>query len=90
MMSSFKDSNLSNSLFVLNLLSNVTTHVPGSPSAGAGGASSAVNWKLVTAGATPQDKLLNARYAISVARKLGGTHTPPSSPPTQHSLSLQC
>jgi hypothetical protein len=94
MMSSFKDANLSNSLFVLNLLSNVsaadstssagtaasttpaptttatTTAMPTS-SSGAGG--SAVNWSLVTPGSTPEERLLNARYAISVARKLGAT-----------------
>jgi len=32
-----------------------------------------VNWKLVTHGKTDEEKLLNARYAVSVARKLGAT-----------------
>ena len=32
-----------------------------------------VDWRLVTAGQSQEDKLLNARYAISVARKLGAT-----------------
>jgi plastin-1 len=31
----------------------------------------AVNWELVTDGATDEDKMNNAKYAISVARKLG-------------------
>lgn len=31
----------------------------------------AVNWDIVTAGETDDDKKLNAKYAISVARKLG-------------------
>mmetsp|Transcript_31693 Transcript_31693/g.62060 ORF Transcript_31693/g.62060 Transcript_31693/m.62060 type:complete len:1556 (+) Transcript_31693:87-4754(+) len=34
-------------------------------------ASWAVNWKFVTPGKTPEHQLLNARYAITAARKLG-------------------
>ena len=30
-----------------------------------------VNWDLVTDGATDDDKMNNAKYAISIARKLG-------------------
>ena len=30
-----------------------------------------INWDLVTAGETDEDKELNAKYAISIARKLG-------------------
>ena len=30
-----------------------------------------VNWDLVTEGATPEDMKMNAKYAISIARKLG-------------------
>jgi hypothetical protein len=30
-----------------------------------------VNWDLVTAGETDVDRSLNAKYAISIARKLG-------------------
>eukprot|EP00345_Euplotes_harpa_P012936 CAMPEP_0168352178 /NCGR_PEP_ID=MMETSP0213-20121227/22386_1 /TAXON_ID=151035 /ORGANISM="Euplotes harpa, Strain FSP1.4" /LENGTH=130 /DNA_ID=CAMNT_0008363319 /DNA_START=535 /DNA_END=923 /DNA_ORIENTATION=+ len=31
----------------------------------------AVNWDLVTSGETDEDKMNNAKYAISIARKLG-------------------
>ena len=30
-----------------------------------------INWDLVTPGETDEDKCLNAKYAISIARKLG-------------------
>ena len=30
-----------------------------------------VNWDLVTEGQTDEDKMMNAKYAISIARKLG-------------------
>ena len=30
-----------------------------------------VNWELVTEGATEEDRMMNAKYAISIARKLG-------------------
>jgi plastin-1 len=30
-----------------------------------------VNWDLVTEGATEEDRMMNAKYAISIARKLG-------------------
>ncbi|KAK4793181.1 hypothetical protein SAY86_023616 [Trapa natans] len=56
-MDSFKDKNLSNGIFFLELLSAVETRV--------------VNWSLVTKGETDEDKKLNATYIISVARKLG-------------------
>ncbi|CAM8944694.1 unnamed protein product [Rhodiola kirilowii] len=56
-MESFKDKNLSNGVFFLELLSAVEPRV--------------VNWALVTAGETDEDKKLNATYIISVARKLG-------------------
>jgi len=32
-----------------------------------------VDWKLVTMGEKDEDRILNARYCISVARKLGAT-----------------
>jgi len=32
-----------------------------------------MNWDLVTPGETDEDKMLNAKYAISVARKLNCT-----------------
>ncbi|GER31553.1 fimbrin 1 [Striga asiatica] len=56
-MESFKDKNLSNGIFFLELLSVVEPRV--------------VNWSLVTKGETDEDKKLNATYIISVARKLG-------------------
>ncbi|KAK4769106.1 hypothetical protein SAY86_027256 [Trapa natans] len=56
-MDSFKDKNLSNGIFFLELLSSVEPRV--------------VNWSLVTKGETDEDKKLNATYIISVARKLG-------------------
>lgn len=31
----------------------------------------AINWELVTPGETEEEKMMNAKYAISVARKLG-------------------
>ncbi|KAK9091951.1 hypothetical protein Syun_026862 [Stephania yunnanensis] len=56
-MESFKDKNLSNGIFFLELLSAVEPRV--------------VNWNLVTMGETDDEKRLNATYIISVARKLG-------------------
>ncbi|CAD5188761.1 fimbrin-1-like isoform X1 [Musa acuminata AAA Group] len=54
---SFKDKNLSNGIFFLELLSSVEPRV--------------VNWNLVTKGESDDEKRLNAIYIISVARKLG-------------------
>jgi hypothetical protein len=31
----------------------------------------AADWSLVTAGATPEERLLNCSYVVSVARKVG-------------------
>ncbi|XP_010252649.1 PREDICTED: fimbrin-4 [Nelumbo nucifera] len=56
-MESFKDKNLSNGIFFLELLSSVEPRV--------------VNWNLVTKGESDDEKRLNATYIISVARKLG-------------------
>eukprot|EP00246_Nothoceros_aenigmaticus_P009880 TRINITY_DN258_c0_g1_i1.p1 TRINITY_DN258_c0_g1~~TRINITY_DN258_c0_g1_i1.p1 ORF type:complete len:618 (+),score=124.56 TRINITY_DN258_c0_g1_i1:166-2019(+) len=56
-MESFKDKNLSNGLFFLDLLGAVEPRV--------------VNWHIVTPGLTELDKKQNANYIISVARKLG-------------------
>ncbi|KAL4185274.1 hypothetical protein AMTRI_Chr10g229900 [Amborella trichopoda] len=56
-MESFKDKNLSNGIFFLELLSAVEPRV--------------VNWNLVTKGGSDEEKKLNATYIISVARKLG-------------------
>lgn len=30
-----------------------------------------INWELVTEGESDEDKMMNAKYAISIARKLG-------------------
>ncbi|KAI5389206.1 Fimbrin-5 [Lathyrus oleraceus] len=56
-MESFKDKNLSNGIFFLELLSVVEPRV--------------VNWTLVTKGETDDNKKLNSTYIISVTRKLG-------------------
>ncbi|CAK9133394.1 unnamed protein product [Ilex paraguariensis] len=56
-MESFKDKNLSNGIFFLELLTAVEPRV--------------LNWSLVTKGETDEDKKLNSTYIISVARKLG-------------------
>lgn len=58
-MASFKDPSLSNSHFLMDLLWSVESRI--------------IDWDLVKPGATPEELLLNARYAISVARKLGCT-----------------
>ncbi|RDX65303.1 Fimbrin-2 [Mucuna pruriens] len=56
-MNSFKDKSLSDGIFFLELLSSVQPR--------------AVNWGLVTKGVTDQEKMMNATYIISIARKLG-------------------
>eukprot|EP00474_Spongospora_subterranea_P000513 CRZ00971.1 hypothetical protein [Spongospora subterranea] len=56
-MSSFKDASLKSSEFFFDLLFSVENRI--------------INWELVTPAQTKDDQLLNARYAISVARKLG-------------------
>lgn len=57
--SSFKDSHLRNSLFLLDVLSGVR---PGS-----------IDPELVTPGVEDKEALQNAKYAISLARKFGAT-----------------
>jgi plastin-1 len=52
-----QDKSLSSGQFFLDLLSAIEPRV--------------VNWYLVTAGQTQEDKESNAKYIISVARKLG-------------------
>ncbi|XP_047163762.1 fimbrin-2-like [Vigna umbellata] len=54
---SFKDKSVSDGIFFLELLSSVQPR--------------AVNWGLVTKGITDQEKMMNATYIISIARKLG-------------------
>jgi len=56
-MSSFRDPSLSNSVFFLDLCSALAPGV--------------VNPEIVTPGVTDEDKQSNAKYAISVARKIG-------------------
>jgi len=58
-MNSFKDKTLSTSHFFFDLLHAINGDL--------------INWDLVTDGGNEEDKLLNAKYAISVARKLGCT-----------------
>ncbi|QCE11373.1 fimbrin-2-like [Vigna unguiculata] len=56
-MNSFKDKSVTDGIFFLELLSSVQPR--------------AVNWGLVTKGITDQEKMMNATYIISIARKLG-------------------
>jgi plastin-1 len=58
-MVNFQDKTLNNGLFFLDLLYSVESRI--------------IDWDLVTAGNNPSDSLLNAKYAISIARKLGAT-----------------
>jgi len=53
----FNDPNISSGIFFINLLAAIEPEV--------------VDDKLVTEGQNDDDKLLNAKYAISIARKLG-------------------
>ncbi|CAM8990596.1 unnamed protein product [Rhodiola kirilowii] len=54
---SFKDKNMSDGIFFLELLCAVEPR--------------SVNWSLVTKGKTDEEKKMNASYIISIARKLG-------------------
>jgi plastin-1 len=54
---SFKDKNLQDGRFLIKLAASIEPRV--------------VNWELVTEGATEEDRMMNAKYAISIARKLG-------------------
>jgi len=58
-MRSFQDKSLATGHFFLDLLWCLEERV--------------IDWDLVTAGETEEDQLLNAKYIISVARKLGCT-----------------
>lgn len=58
-MDSFKDSTLANSLFFFDLCSALAPGI--------------VNEEIVTKGETAEEKQSNAKYVISVARKLGAT-----------------
>ena len=56
---SFKDPSLKDGRFLIKLAASIEPRV--------------VNWDLVTAGETDEDRMMNAKYAISIARKLGAT-----------------
>lgn len=56
-MRNFKDKSLSNSRFLLELIAAIDER--------------AVEWEVVSAGTSEEEKMLNAKYAISAARKLG-------------------
>jgi len=58
-MDSFKDNSLKSGIFFMDLLYAIESRI--------------IDWDLVTPGETNEDALRNARYAISVARKLGAT-----------------
>lgn len=55
--SSFKDPKISSGLWLIHLCEGIQKNC--------------VNWEIVTEGATDEDKALNAKYAISIARMLG-------------------
>jgi len=54
---SFSDDSLKDGLYFIHLVGAVEPDI--------------VNWELVTVGGSDEDQLLNARYAISLARKMG-------------------
>lgn len=56
-MGSFSDKSLGTSVFFIYLMHCMSPRI--------------VNWAIVTKGSSSEDKKLNARYAISIARKLG-------------------
>jgi len=56
-MKNFGDSSLATGIFFIDLLAAVEPKI--------------IDWSLVTDGLTDENKMLNARYAISIARKLG-------------------
>lgn len=56
--SSFKDSTISNCKFLFNLLSTIEPR--------------AINWEIIKDSTTPEDIEMNAKYVLSVVRKLGG------------------
>lgn len=56
-MRNFKDTTLKNGLFFLDLVNAIEPR--------------AINWELVANGDSDDDHLANAKYAISIARKVG-------------------
>lgn len=53
----FRDKSLKDGKFLINLCAGIESR--------------AVNWDIVTPGETEEDMMLNAKYVISIARKLG-------------------
>lgn len=53
----FKDKSLESGQYLIHMLAAIEPR--------------AVNWDLVTAGETDEDKMMNAKYALSIARRLG-------------------
>lgn len=53
----FRDKNLADGRFLIKLCASIEPRV--------------VNWDLVTSGENDVDRSMNAKYAISIARKLG-------------------
>mmetsp|Transcript_28944 Transcript_28944/g.57852 ORF Transcript_28944/g.57852 Transcript_28944/m.57852 type:complete len:620 (+) Transcript_28944:43-1902(+) len=56
-MSSFRDSSLSNGLFLIDLLAGIESRI--------------IDWDIVQPGSNDEECVNNAKYAISIARKLG-------------------
>ncbi len=56
-MSSFKDKSLGNGLFLIDLLSSIEPRI--------------IDWEFVLPGTTEEEQTQNAKYVLSVARKLG-------------------
>ena len=53
----FRDKSLADSKWLINLCGSIESRV--------------INWELVTEGESDEDKEMNAKYAISIARMLG-------------------
>ena len=56
-MRNFKDQSLKSGTFFLDLVNAIEPR--------------AVNWELVTSGSTVDERMSNAKYSISIARKIG-------------------
>jgi plastin-1 len=56
-MRNFKDQSLKSGTFFLDLVNAIEPR--------------AVNWELVTSGSTEDERMSNAKYSISIARKIG-------------------
>ena len=56
---SFRDKSLSTGRFLIDVFASIESR--------------AINWELVTPGETQEDKEMNAKYILSIARKLGSS-----------------